>query len=72
MKFFIAPSSVQVLAVQNAQRRSFKICVAKFPGAFEVCRRDRNEYQMNAGRKRKERTRRRVIATSGILRFLKG
>lgn len=67
MKFFIEPSSAHAVAVQKARLRSFKICVAKFPGALEACRADRSEYQINCGRKRQERTRRRVIEVSGML-----
>jgi len=64
MNFFIAPSLVQLVAVQKVLRRSRSNLAARLPSALEACRADRKTYHANIGKKRHALRRSRVIETS--------
>jgi hypothetical protein len=64
MNFFIAPSLVQLVAVQNVFRRSRSNLATRLPSALEACRADRKTYHAKLGKKRHALRRRRVIEIS--------
>ena len=66
MKARIDRSSVHSVRVQNARLASLNTETARFPEAFFASRAERSEPSKNAGRKRNDRTRSRVIDTSGM------
>ena len=66
MNIFIAASPVQSVLVQNVLRRSRSSFDPRFPSARATCREDRKVYQANIGKKRQDRSRSRVMETSGI------
>ena len=66
MKARIDRSSVHSVRVQNARWESLNTATARFPGAFFASRADRSEPSRNAGKKRNDRTRNRVIDSSGM------
>jgi hypothetical protein len=52
--------------VQNARWASLNRKTARFPDAFFAARAERSEPSKNAGKSRNDRTRSRVIETSGM------
>jgi len=65
MNVFIAASEDQLVPVQNVLWRSRTSAVARFPSEDAACRAIRSAWTKNTGRYRHDRTRRRVIETTG-------
>lgn len=66
MNDFIELSESHEVQVQKALRRSFNNFTARFPWALRACPPMRKAANRNAGRKRKDRTRKRVTETKGM------
>jgi hypothetical protein len=69
MKDRIAASSDHTVRVQKAKPASRSVDTARLPAAALAWRAARNVWKRKAGRYRQDRTRRRVIDTSGMTGF---